>query len=94
MHRDIVFVTPEGAEPLAGNDVCAQQGFLLPKKAITVQGHPEFSEAIVSEILGLRRETGILTEDMYKSGMDRVGKEHDGEKIARVFLKFATGQLD
>lgn len=66
---------------------------MLPGKAITVQGHPEFTGSIVTEILGLRRETKIIDEGMYKSGMDRVEKEHDGERIARVFLKFMRGQL-
>ncbi|KAF3767164.1 class I glutamine amidotransferase-like protein [Cryphonectria parasitica EP155] len=93
MHRDIVFGTPEGAEDLAATDVCSQQGYLLPGKAITVQGHPEFTETIVSEILGLRHDTKIFSDDMYQSGMDRVGNEHDGERIARVFLKFMRGQL-
>lgn len=93
MHRDYVTSTPEGAEPLAENDVCATQGFLVPGRAITVQGHPEFTGDIVSEILGLRVETKIIGEDMYRSGMDRVRDEHDGVRIARAFLKFMRGQL-
>lgn len=93
MHRDYVTTTPEGAEPLAENDVCATQGFFVPGRAITVQGHPEFTGDIVSEILGLRVETKIISEDMYRSGMDRVRDEHDGVRIAQAFLKFARGQL-
>lgn len=93
MHRDFVVSTPEGAEPLAENGICSTQGFLLPGKAITVQGHPEFTGEIVTEILGLRVETKIISEDMYKSGMDRVKDKHDGERIARAFLKFIRGQL-
>lgn len=94
MHRDIVQALPEGAEPLAETNICATQGFVLPGKAITVQGHPEFTGDIVSEILGLRVETGIVSKDLYQSGMDRVRNEHDGERIARVFLKFIRGELD
>lgn len=93
MHRDFVLSTPEGAEPLAETDVCSTQGFLLPGKAITVQGHPEFTGEIVTEILGLRVETKIISQDLYKSGMDRVRDDHDGVKIAQAFLKFVGGQL-
>lgn len=94
MHRDIVVSNPEGAESLAETDICSTQGFLLPGKAITVQGHPEFTGEIVTEILGLRIETQIVSEEVYKSGMDRVQDEHDGERIARAFLKFMRGQVE
>lgn len=66
---------------------------LIPNKAITVQGHPEFTEGIVSEILGLRVQTKIISEDLYKSGMDRVRDEHDGVGIAQAFLRFIRGDI-
>lgn len=93
MHRDIVTSYPQGAEPLGDTDVCGTQGMLIPSKAITVQGHPEFTDGIVSEILGLRVETKIISEDLYKSGMDRVKDEHDGVKIAQAFLRFVRGEI-
>lgn len=94
MHRDYVQATPEGAVSLGETDVCATQGFILPGRAITVQGHPEFTGEIVTEILGLRNEAGIIVGDLYKSGMERVQKEHDGVRIAQTFLKFIRGELD
>ncbi|KAJ4387107.1 hypothetical protein N0V93_007694 [Gnomoniopsis smithogilvyi] len=93
MHKDMVLATPAGAQELAETDVCANQGFILPGKAITVQGHPEFTGEIVPEILGLRHETGIFDEETYKSGMERVRKEHDGVRIAQAFLKFIRGEI-
>lgn len=82
---------PAGSLPLAETDVCSTQGLLLPGKAITVQGHPEFSESIVTEILATRRGT-VIEEEVYLSGMDRVKNEHDGVKIAQAFLRFMRGQ--
>ncbi|KAK7721295.1 hypothetical protein SLS64_001591 [Diaporthe eres] len=92
MHRDIVFSNPEGAQNLGENDVCATQGFLLPGKAITVQGHPEFTGEIISEILELRHDTKVFTDEVYTSGVDRANKDHDGVKIAQAFLRFIQGQ--
>ena len=88
MHRDAVFSYPAHAIPLAETAVCAVQGFLIPGRVITVQGHPEFTEEIVREILEMRHGVGILTDEIYKSGMDRVANEHDGVDIARAFLRF------
>lgn len=94
MHKDMVLATPAGAEELAETDVCASQGFILPGKAITVQGHPEFTGEIVPEIMGLRHETGIFDDELYKSGMERAQKEHDGVRIAQTFLKFVRGEIE
>lgn len=93
MHRDIVTSYPPGAEPLGDTDVCDTQGMLLPGRAITVQGHPEFTEGIVSEILGLRVQTKIISDDVYRSGMARVKDDHDGVRIARAFLRFIRGEI-
>jgi GMP synthase-like glutamine amidotransferase len=92
MHRDIVFSNPEGAQNLGENDVCATQGFLLPGRAITVQGHPEFTGEITTEILELRHDTNVLTDEVYSSGVDRANNDHDGVKIAQAFLRFMQGQ--
>jgi GMP synthase (glutamine-hydrolysing) len=88
MHRDIVLSYPAGAEPLAETDICPVQGMIIPGKVITVQGHPEFTEDIVREILNLRHEAGVFTDELYQGGIDRVGHEHDGVPIARAFLRF------
>jgi hypothetical protein len=53
-----------------------------------VQGHPEFTGRIVREILESRKGMGILSDEIYQGGIDRVDDEHDGVEIARAFLKF------
>ena len=86
MHRDSVFAYPKGTEPLAENENCSVQGILIPGKTITVQGHPEFTEDIVRELLEARK--GIFPEGVYDGGVSRVAKEHDGVVVAQAFLKF------
>lgn len=92
MHRDIIFSNPEGAENLAENDICTTQGFLLPGRAITLQGHPEFTADIVREILELRHDAGVFTDEDYASAVDRAENDHDGVRIAQAYLRFLRGQ--
>lgn len=88
MHQDVVSGLPAGAEGLAESDRCVMQGFLIPGKALTVQGHPEFSGQITREIMDARRAAGIWEQETYEDGLRRVDDEHDGVEIARAFLRF------
>ncbi|KAF4973914.1 hypothetical protein FZEAL_9140 [Fusarium zealandicum] len=88
MHRDIVYEFPTGSIPLGSNEVCEVQGFYSPGHYITVQGHPEFTEEIISEILFNRHTVGIFTDEVYKDAMKRAPVPHDGVAIARAFLNF------
>jgi len=87
MHRDIVYYYPEGVEELGSSPVCKVQGMYVPKKLITVQGHPEFNEEIVTELLNRRHATGVFDDTTFESAMGRVGKEHDGVVVSKAFLR-------
>ncbi|KAI1386082.1 class I glutamine amidotransferase-like protein [Hypoxylon trugodes] len=88
MHRDIVHKLPPGVIALASTDICPVQAMYAPRRLITVQGHPEFTKDMVGEILQRRYDGGILSPDIYKDGMRRVGNEHDGVAVARAFIRF------
>jgi GMP synthase-like glutamine amidotransferase len=88
MHRDIVFEFPKDAVPLASNDICTVQAMYVPGKYIAVQGHPEFTEELISEVLDVRHKQGIFSDEVYEDAMSRAGTEHDGVTIARGFLRF------
>lgn len=88
MHRDIVYEYPEGVEQLAYTEKCAVQGMYLAKRLITVQGHPEFNEEIMREILASRHKLGIFDVDSYDESIGRVDKYHDGVVVAKAFLTF------
>ncbi|RPA86731.1 putative class I glutamine amidotransferase [Ascobolus immersus RN42] len=97
MHRDMV---PELPPPLDGQEVqllastnrCKIQGMYVPGRFITVQGHPEFTAEIVSEMVEGRHELGVFDDAMYKDFMSRMGRD-DGMAIALIFLKFLLGDL-
>lgn len=88
MHRDAVADFPAGSEPLARTDLCPVQGMYVPGRYITVQGHPEFTAEIVSEILRVRHAAGIFPDDVFDEAMRRAVLEQDGVKIAVAFLTF------
>ncbi|KAI1081693.1 class I glutamine amidotransferase-like protein [Whalleya microplaca] len=88
MHCDAVFSYPPGTIPLAQTNVCPVQAMYIPRRMISVQGHPEFTEDMVREILEMRKYGGILGDDIFADGMRRVSNKHDGVAVARVFLKF------
>lgn len=88
MHLDIVYEYPAGVEALGSSPTCSVQGMYARGRLITVQGHPEFNQQIVSEILASRHERGIFDDAKFEDGMARVGKEHDGVTVGKAFLRF------
>ncbi|KAK2067042.1 hypothetical protein P8C59_000811 [Phyllachora maydis] len=92
MHRDLVPALPAGAELLASTAACRVQAFLVPGRALAVQGHPEFTAPLAREILETRRAAGVHSEALYRSGLARADLPHDGERIARAFLRFMRGE--
>ncbi|OGE48314.1 hypothetical protein PENARI_c030G04986 [Penicillium arizonense] len=88
MHRDIVFEYPPDVTPLGSSPRCAVQGMYSPRRFVTVQGHPEFTGDIVTEIIESRAKSGIFKEAQGKDALSRAHNEHDGVAIGAVFLKF------
>ena len=88
MHRDIVFDCPRNVELLGSSPRCKVQGMYVKNRLITVQGHPEFSKEIVTELLETRHKQGIFDDEVFKDGLARVGKDHDGVVVAQAFLRF------
>ena len=88
MHRDIVFNYPDGVEQLGSSPVCSVQGMYKKGHFITVQGHPEFNEEIMTEIVRVRHVQGIFNDEEFDKYMDMVSKPHDGVAVGRAFIKF------
>ncbi|ROT42233.1 glutamine amidotransferase class-I [Sodiomyces alkalinus F11] len=88
MHRDVVTANPPDSLPLAHTELCPVQGFYSPRRYITVQGHPEFTGAIVTEIVRTRNRQGIFTDDFSGEALSRANLDHDGVAVARGFLRF------
>ena len=60
----------------------------IARKLISVQGHPEFTEDIVRQLLESRKESGIFEGEVYRDAVERVGDQQDGVKVAAGFLRF------
>lgn len=88
MHRDIVFDVPIGCANLATSPKCEVQGLYLPNRVLSVQGHPEYNEAIMSCLLEARHENGMFDDELYNDGLSRMGDSHDGWLIAKVIARF------
>lgn len=88
MHRDVVFDYPPGVQPLGSTSRCKCQGMLVPERVVTVQGHPEFTEEILAELLDLRYRRGVFSDDYYQEAMARVGNRHEGLLVGERFIEF------
>ncbi|KIV92511.1 hypothetical protein PV10_03802 [Exophiala mesophila] len=88
MHRDIVFEYPPGVESLGSSSVCQVQGMYVPKKLMSVQGHPEFNEQIMTEIIATRHQMGIFNDEAFAEHNSKVALPHDGLVVSQAFLKF------
>ncbi|KAL4887631.1 class I glutamine amidotransferase-like protein [Aspergillus karnatakaensis] len=88
MHRDIVYTYPRDVTSLGSSPRCEVQGMYKEGKFITVQGHPEFSGDIMTEILELRAAAGVFDKEQAEDALNRAEKEHDGVRIGIAFLRF------
>lgn len=88
MHRDTVFELPSGFECVGSSPRCAIQGFYLPKHVFSVQGHPEFTAFIVSQIIEVRHSQGIFNDELWEDGMKRAPLPHDGALISAAICRF------
>lgn len=88
MHRDIAFSYPDGVESLGSSPTCKVQGMYSPGHIITVQGHPEFTEAIMGEIIEARHTSGIFDDKAYQEYSQKVPLPHDGLLVSRAFVRF------
>ena len=88
MHKDIVYDYPPHVEKLGRSPLCEVQGMYVPQRLISVQGHPEFVQEIMEEILKGRVEQGLFDKHVFADGMSRAGKQQDGLDVAAAFLRF------
>ncbi|KAF7561275.1 hypothetical protein G7046_g2872 [Stylonectria norvegica] len=88
MHRDAVLDVPEGFVSLGSSPKCTIQGLYKPGHVLTLQGHPEFDDFVISEVLESRHKAKIFDDEMFEDGMARVHRPHDGAMLAIGIWKF------
>ena len=67
---------------------CSIQGMYKSGSILTIQGHPEFDEKIMTEILQTRHKQGIFGDDMFRRGMSRANDRHDGLLVSAAIWRF------
>jgi GMP synthase-like glutamine amidotransferase len=88
IHGDVIYDYPPGVEKLACTDKCAVQAMYIPKRVMTVQGHPEFTEEIMRELLVTAHASGLFDRQLFEDSIRRVNNYQDGVVVAQAFLKF------
>ncbi|KAJ7489431.1 class I glutamine amidotransferase-like protein [Mycena latifolia] len=92
MHRDHVPEVPPTFHLLGSTDIALNQGMVRFKTAaapssplslsdihiLTVQGHPEFNEPIVSKLLAARAKSGIIDAATASDAVQRANWQNDG----------------
>ena len=53
-----------------------------------MQGHPEFTEEIMRELLDRAYTSGLFDKDIFEDSIKRVDKYQDGVVVAQAFLRF------
>ncbi|KAJ3104424.1 hypothetical protein HDU96_008932 [Phlyctochytrium bullatum] len=90
MHKDHVCQVPPGFEVLMFTDICPVQAMRFQNQVITIQAHPEFTPHLVEEIIRLRTEAKVFTEE-FKASATAVlneGRALDGVWFASKVIEF------
>ena len=92
MHQDQVIVLPDNAAIIGGNEFCPTGAVRYDDTLLTVQFHPEFSKAYMSDLLDLR---GGITFPMDRTEIAResLTQEIDSRLIADWAAEFFRRKL-
>eukprot|EP00697_Spironema_sp_BW2_P015433 gnl/Spiro4/6267_TR3228_c0_g1_i1.p2 gnl/Spiro4/6267_TR3228_c0_g1~~gnl/Spiro4/6267_TR3228_c0_g1_i1.p2 ORF type:complete len:254 (-),score=96.89 gnl/Spiro4/6267_TR3228_c0_g1_i1:70-801(-) len=85
MHQDVVSDVPPGMEVIASNDFGVEM-MRKDNHILSIQGHPEFSAAVIRKILELRE--GVIPEPLRQHGLAVVDSPTDARWFASVALAF------
>lgn len=90
-HQDQVQVLPPGARPLLSNDFCPLAGFYIPRRVLTVQGHPEFTTEYANALISYRADR--FPADQVAAVIASHATPHDGLRVAHWIERFVGDAL-
>jgi len=99
MHVDHVVTAPRDVRVLTTTALSPNQTMLRISKdgksssIITIQGHPEYTPAIITEFLEMRVESGVFTEEFVNSVKAALDNENDSKWFARIVMLFLLDKL-
>ncbi|KAF9351485.1 hypothetical protein BGX26_010517 [Mortierella sp. AD094] len=91
LHQDVVHDVPEGFTLLATTAHTANQSMISnDNRIVTLQGHPEFTGAIMREFIKFRTANGTFNKELSESSMKLVDNPLDSDKVAARLLQFTV----
>lgn len=90
-HQDQVITPPEDAEVVAGNPFCRYAALLYGQRAYSVQGHPEFDDAFITDLIE-KRGPGVVPDAQLDAARASLGVSLDRARIADQFTRFFHGE--
>lgn len=91
-HQDQVTALPDGASVLAKNEFCEHAAFVIDKRVLGIQGHPEFPREYLKELMIMRRER--YPAEIYDEAFDSLSHETDSELVIRWIINFLNEGLE
>ncbi|KAL3680021.1 hypothetical protein R1sor_022977 [Riccia sorocarpa] len=92
VHRDQVKEIPPGGELLGSSERTAIEMFSVGDHVLAIQGHPEFTEDVVANLIDSRLEAGVLKEKEAKEGKESMKEgPEDREIVQRMCKAFLKG---
>jgi len=88
-HRDQVTALPQGARVIARNDFCEYAALAYDDRAMSVQAHPEFSDAFVEGLMRTRGK-GLVPDPLMAEARARLGPPNSAPDMARRIADFFT----
>ena len=79
VHQDQIVELPKNAELLGGNEFCPNLFYIMGEQVLGIQGHPEFPNALVQDII--------------ESRLEIVGKEVQEEALRSLETSMPNNQL-
>ena len=87
VHQDQVTDLPPNAEHLAGNDFCPNVMYTIGEQVLGVQGHPEFTRAIMQDIFA--SHDGLKGSQLYETAVASVQNGRpDNDLFAQWIVNF------
>ncbi|WP_339674074.1 GMP synthase [Dasania marina] len=90
LHQDQVVFLPPSAAVLASSDFCEYAGLRYGDWAMSLQSHPEFSDAYEMALIHLRRES-LFSDELADDALEKLSNTeniNEGQRIASWMVSF------
>ena len=88
VHRDHVTRVPSGAEVLASAEKAPVQIYAIGAKVLGIQGHPEFNNDIVRDLIESRRQSGAIDPETAREALASLASEPDDARLRAMIQGF------